>query len=336
MPFAAALLAGCGSGSGSSTPSTVVAAKSQPAPPKSEFPSASGRTLREVFKSVEGRSSLIVLPTGEVFYPGENRFSFEVFEPNRTPVADAKVGLYIAKAPSNSRNGVSMSNANPLGGQATGPFPAAIESLATRPSFRSQTTAQDSNAATSVYAANVEFPSSGDWRILALIKQGKRTTAAVLPIVTVGEFTAIPRVGQRAPLIQTPTAASVGGELSKITTRVPPDTQNQVNYADVLGKEPIVLLFATPKFCQSRTCSPVVDVAEQVKRLYGDKAAFIHMEIYNENKPSKGVRPQVRTFHLPTMPWLFVIDRHGTIRSEIEGGFGVEKLTQEVKAVIGE
>ncbi len=333
----AALIAGCGGGSGSSTSTTTVssAAEGRPAPPKSEFPSADGKTLKEVLKSAEGRSSLVAAPTGEAFYPGDNRYPFEVFQPDRTPVANTKVALYIAKAPPKSRNGV-PTHARPLSQPATGPFPAAIESLATKPAFRSQTTAQDPNVATFVYTAEVEFPSDGEWRVLALIKQEGKTTAAVLPVVTVGEFTAIPRVGQRAPLIHTPTTASVGGDLSKVTTRAPPDTQNQVDYAEVLGKEPIVLLFATPKFCQSRTCSPVVDVAEQVKRLYGDKVAFIHMEIYNENNPSKGVRPQVRTFHLPSVPWLFVINRHGTIRSEIEGGFGVAKLTQEVKGVIGE
>ena len=126
-------------------------------------------------------------------------------------------------------------------------------------------------------------------------------------------------------MIHTPTAADVGGDLSKITTRIPPDTQNRVDYADALGKEPIVLLFATPQFCQSRVCGPVVDVAEQVKEQYGDKAAFIHMEIYNDNDPSKGVRPQVRAFHLPSEPWLFAIDRKGVIRAEIEGAFGVDR-----------
>ena len=338
LPPVAVLIAGCGGGSGPSTSrssTSTVEAESHPAPAKSEFPSANGKTLKEVLRSAEGHSSLDVAPTGEAFYPGDNRYSFEVFQPDRTPVANAKVALYIAKAPPKLRNGA-PSHARPLSQPATGPFPASIESLATKPAFRSQTTAQHPYVATSVYAAEVEFPSYGEWRVLALTKQQGKTTATVLPIVTVGEFTAIPRVGQRAPLIHTPTAASVRGELSKITTRVPPDTQNQVDYARVLGKEPIVLLFATPKFCQSRTCSPVVDVAEQVKQLYGDKAAFIHMEIYNENNPSKGVRPQVRTFHLPGVPWLFVINRHGTIRSEIEGGFGVAKLTQEVKGVIGE
>ena len=156
--------------------------------------------------------------------------------------------------------------------------------------------------------------------------QGRRTklTATLLPSAEVGEFTQIPQAGQKAPMIHTPTAADVGGDLSKITTRIPPDTQNKVDYADVLGKEPIVLLFATPQFCQSRVCGPVVDVAEQAKQQYGDKAAFIHMEIYNDNDPSKDVRPQVRAFHLPSEPWLFAIDREGVVSDAIEGAFGVE------------
>jgi len=143
-------------------------------------------------------------------------------------------------------------------------------------------------------------------------------------------------VGQKAPLIHTPTPADVGGDLSKITTRIPPDTQNKVDYADILGKEPIVLLFATPQFCQSRVCGPVVDVAEQVKQLYGEKAAFIHMEIYNDNDPSKHPRPQVRAFHLPSEPWLFAIGRDGRIENVIEGAFGVEELTRVVKGLTGE
>ncbi len=347
---AAALLAGCGGGSASSvaTLSPPTPGESRPAPPAREFPSASGKTLAQVLRESVGPADLVVAPTAQVFYEGQNRYPFEVFQRDRSQVSSAKIALYIAKAPPKRRQRSSAANAgapaggkaaanpNPLGGRAAGPFLASVESLATKPAFRSKTTALDPTASTSVFSTNIDFPSDGEWRVLALLRQGKKTTATLLPSVMVGEFTKIPRVGQMAPVIQTPTAASVGGDLAKITTRVPPDTQNMVNYAEVLGKEPIILLFATPKFCQSRSCSPAVDVAEQVKKLYGDKAAFIHMEIYNENKPSKGVRSQVRTFHLPSVPWLFVINRKGVIRSAIEGAFGVEKLTQEVRKVIGE
>jgi hypothetical protein len=217
-----------------------------------------------------------------------------------------------------------------------GPFPAAIESLTTQPAYRAQTTTSDPDAATVVYTTDLDFSSNGEWRIAALIKQGDELAAALLPSASVGEFKGVPKVGEKAPKISTPTADDAGGDLAKITTRLPPDTQNRVDYADALGKEPIILLFATPQFCQSRVCGPVVDVAEEVKEQYGDEAAFIHMEIYNDNDPSKGVRPQVRAFHLPSEPWLFAIDRQGVIRAEVEGAFGVDRLTNVVKEVTGE
>ena len=109
----------------------------------------------------------------------------------------------------------------------------------------------------------------------------------------------------------------------------------EADFADVLGKKPIVLLFATPQFCESRVCGPVVDVAAQVQRDYGDEVEFIHMEIYNDNDPSKGIRPQVRAFRLPSEPWLFVMDRQGKITTALEGAFGVDELTAAVEEVAG-
>ena len=142
--------------------------------------------------------------------------------------------------------------------------------------------------------------------------------------------------GTKAPLIHTPTAKSVGGDLAALTTRIPPDTLNKVDYAEVLGKEPILLLFATPKFCQSRVCGPVVDVAQQAQHEYEGKANFIHMEIYNDNEPSQHVRPQVRRFHLPSEPWLFAINREGVISAVIEGAFGTKLMDKTVEKVVGE
>jgi hypothetical protein len=342
------LMAGCGSGSDSSTADGGVAV-SRPAPPKSDFPKAEGKTLREIIKAADSHAELVVSPAALAFYKGVNRYPFGVFHPDRSQVDDAEVALYISRVPSavpggaeavengtQKKGAVARARNEALEQPAMGPFPAALESLATKPAYRAQTTSSDPDAATSVYATDIDFPSNGEWRVAALIKQGDELAATQLPSATVGEFKRVPRVGQKAPLIHTPTPSDVGGDLSKITTRIPPDTQNRVDYADALGKEPIFLLFATPQFCQSRVCGPVVDVAEQVKDQYGDKAAFIHMEIYNDNDPSKGVRPQVRAFHLPGEPWLFAIDRHGIIRAEIEGAFGLDRMTSVVKELIGE
>ncbi len=344
---AAGLIVGCGgdSDSGDSTATATASAASRPAPSKSEFPSPEGRTLREVLKAADGPAELVVSPAAMAFYRGENRYPFGVFERDRTQVPDAEVALYLAKTPEPKRGASSKSGnkgpaakaqAQALDEPAVGPFPAAIESLATQPAFRAKTTSDDPDAASVVYSTQIDFPSDGEWRLAALVKQDGEIKGTLLPSAEVGEFSQIPRPGQQAPKVHTPTAGDVGGDLAKITTRIPPDTQNQVDYADALGQEPIVLLFATPQFCQSRVCGPVVDVAEQVKQEYGDKAAFIHMEIYNDNDPGKGVRPQLRAFNLPSEPWLFAIDRRGTVSSVIEGAFGLEALTAAVRKAVAE
>lgn len=347
--LAAAILGvGCGEDSDSTT-STAGTAASVPAPPKSEFPNPEGKTLKEIVNSADSHAEIVVSPAALAFFKGENRYPFGVFEPDRSQISDAKVALYVAKVPQikasegeTAKNGkpkkgaVARANEEALERPAVGPFPAAIESLATQPAYRAQTTTSDPDAATVVYTTELDFPSNGEWRIAALIKQGDEVAATLLPSASVGEFKGVPKVGKKAPKINTPTAEDAGGDLAKITTRLPPDTQNRVDYADALGKEPIVLLFATPQFCQSRVCGPVVDVAEQVKEQYGDRAAFIHMEIYNENDPSKGVRPQVRAFRLPSEPWLFAIDRQGVVRAEVEGAFGVDELTSVVEEVTAE
>jgi hypothetical protein len=340
-----ATMGGCGSGSDTSesTSGSGGSAESRPAPPKSEFPSPEGRTLREVVKSADAPAEVIVEPAAMVFYPGRNRYPFEVFTRERSPISDAEVALYYAKVPTlkagvksktGNRGQAAKAEAQALDEPAVGPFPAKIESLGTKPQFQAESTSEDPGAARVVYSTEFDFPSDGEWRVAAILKEGGELKGTLLSGIVVGEFKKVPRTGQSAPKIHTPTAQDAGGDLSKITTRIPPDTQNKVDYADALGEEPIVLLFATPQFCQSRVCGPVVDVAEQAKHEYGDKAAFIHMEIYNENDPGKGVRPQVRAFHLPSEPWLFTIDRRGVVRGAVEGAFGLKLMHEAVDRAI--
>lgn len=326
---AGALAAGCGGGAettgtgGASGPS----AESRPAPPRSEFPAPDGRSLGEVLKLGDKPAELKVEPAGTVFYAGENRYPFGVYARDRTPVDDAEVAIYFARVPP-AKEGKALDQ------EAVGPFPARIETLATDPEFAATKSFDGPNATGVVYSTQIDFPRDGRWLMAALVKEDDELGGAVLGAVEVGEFSSIPRAGEKAPVIHTPTAADVGGDLSKLSTRVPPDTQNKVDYADALGKEPIVLLFATPQFCQSRVCGPVVDVTEQAKQEYGDQAAFIHMEIFNNNDPGDLVRPQVRAFRLPSEPWLFTIDRRGVISDAVEGAFGLELLDEAIEKAI--
>lgn len=320
---AGALSAGCGDGgSDESTAASFEQAESRPAPPKSDFPSPEGRTLRQVLKAADGPAESIISPVAMVFYAGENRYPFGVSDREKREITDAEVALYYAKVPQpkpgakskpGNRGPITKAEAKALDQPAVGPFPASIESLAAGPDFRTPPAEEGAELDSVVYSTQLTFPSEGEWLVAAIVKEDGEMKAEVLSKALVGEFEKIPKPGRKAPVIHTPSSQ---------------------DYAETLGREPIVLLFATPEFCQSPVCGPVVDVAEQAEQEHGDEAAFIHMEIYNGNDPENGVRPQVRAFRLPNEPYLFAIDRKGIIRDAVEGAFGLRVMREAAEKAI--
>ena len=108
---------------------------------------------------------------------------------------------------------------------------------------------------------------------------------------------------------------------------------HSVSFDQVLGKRPVALLFSTPQLCISRVCGPVTDIAVQLQHQFGNKIDFIHQEVYVDNQPTKGLRPQLKAFHLQTEPWLFTINKHG-ITSRLEGAFGVNEVRQALQSAL--
>lgn len=313
--LAAWLLAACGGDDGEESSESAA----RPAPPASDFPSAEGRPLEQVLSAATAEGP-VVAPAARVLRQGENRFAFGVFSLDREQISDAEVAIYAAP--------------RSLKGPAIGPFPARIDSLETEDAFRAKTTSDDPDAAKVVYISELPLERPGEWVFGALTKQDGGYGGSLVPTPSlVGQFDP-PGVGDRAPVTDTDTAAE-NPDISEIDTRVPPSSMHEENLADVLGKKPVVLLFATPALCQSRICGPVVDVAEQVKRDNPD-VAFIHQEIYNDNDLSKGTRPPVNDFGLPSEPWLFVIDANGKITTAVEGVFGVPELERAVADAKGD
>jgi hypothetical protein len=309
--LAAVAVAGCGGGSG----------ETRPAPPPKEFPTAQGKTISQLLhQSGAVPSELVVAPASEVFDTGEERYPFGVFTAGQEQVEDVEVALYFAK---DGRSKV------------IGPLPAKLETLQTKPAYRSQNGSGPGEAKSVYVVPKVDFPKDGSYLAIAMIKtkEGK-LEASRIPSPVVGQYPKVPKVGERPPRIETLTAADVGNDLEKIDTRVPPDQMHKVDFAEVLGKKPIVLVFATPALCQSRVCGPVVDVAQQVADKYEPRADFIHQEVYVDNEISKGLRPQLKAFHLPTEPWTFLIDKQGVIKDRLSGAYGVDELEEAMATIL--
>ena len=94
---------------------------------------------------------------------------------------------------------------------------------------------------------------------------------------------------------------------------------------------PFVVTFATPRWCQSRLCGPVVDVVDYVRRHSGAiPVRFIHVEVYKGNNPRNGLNRWMRQWKLPTEPWTFLVGRDGRIKAKFEAAVGARELERAV------
>jgi hypothetical protein len=251
-----------------------------------------------------------------VFTPGTRRVAFGLNTPSGAFIY-GPTALYISTNPN---------------APAQGPFLAPADPMGVAPQYRSQQNAGPGGIQ-AIYAANVPVPKAGTYTILALT----RVPGGLLGSpgeIAVAQSSAIPAVGQRPPAVATDTTASVGGHVDLLTTRLPPEDMHAVSFKDVLGKRPVVLLFSTPQLCQSRVCGPVTDVAVQLQQQFGNRVTFIHEEVYVNNQPKLGLRPQLKAFHLQTEPWLFTVNRQGRIAARLEGAFGLNEFTRAIQAAL--
>jgi hypothetical protein len=155
-----------------------------------------------------------------------------------------------------------------------------------------------------------------------------------LGIIDVKARSASVAVGAKAPRSATPTLASVKGAVSKLTTRVPPDRALlRYSIAGALAAHrPFVVTFATPRYCTSRTCGPVVDVVDYVRRRFEQRGIrFIHVEVYTNNRPAKGYNRWMRQWGLRTEPWTFLVDSRGRIRAKFEGSVSASELESAIR-----
>lgn len=182
---------------------------------------------------------------------------------------------------------------------------------------------------TDLYRASVALPKPGRYW-LVVEPEGESTQAFGLIEARLRSIT--PPVGSKAIASANPTLADAPAK--EITTARPPDTELlHHSVKDSLRQGvPFVLVFATPRFCQTRACGPTVDVVDHVRRrINKPRIRFIHVEIYEGNDPQKGVNRWVKEWNLPTEPWVFVVDGKGIIRAKFEGSVAVAELERAVR-----
>jgi hypothetical protein len=182
----------------------------------------------------------------------------------------------------------------------------------------------------SIYVVHLRVPKPGRYWLVA-----QPVGAAIQAIATldVKARSDSPALGSKAPRSETPTLASTHGRAAPLTTRVPPDLA-LLRYSiagSLAAHKPFVVTFATPRYCASRTCGPVVDVVDYVRRKDSRRGIrFIHVEVYAGNDPQRGYNRWMRQWGLRTEPWTFVVGSDGRIKAKFEGSLSARELERAI------
>lgn len=184
-----------------------------------------------------------------------------------------------------------------------------------------------------IYALNQTFNTAGAWGV-ALVGTSADGEAieqrTSFQVKTAGTSLGI---GELVPALETRTERDAAGDWSTITSAPEPHAPfYALSLDEALGQhKPLVILFATPAFCSSRLCGPDYDILRGVEARYGDRANFIHIEVY-EGMPDPSVLdwrldPAMNAFGLKSEPWTYIVDADGVVVWRAEGLVGVEEIT---------
>ena len=177
------------------------------------------------------------------------------------------------------------------------------------------------------WVAYPELPQAGLWGFVADITLADGTrTQTQFTVETVADPSA-PAIGETPPASDNRTLTA-DTEIATLTSDPMPEAGlYQMTVAEALVSErPTVVTFATPGYCESRLCSPVVDSVKSVRATVGDQANFIHIEVYKTFDPLV-YADEMDEWQMPSEPWTFVLDATGQVAARLGGPVSPRELT---------
>ncbi len=95
-----------------------------------------------------------------------------------------------------------------------------------------------------------------------------------------------------------------------------------------------MVTFATPAYCTSRMCAPVLNSVKAVAAEHKDGINFIHIEVYKQFQPLV-YADEMEAWGLTSEPWTFVLDREGKVAARLGGPLSQTELEQVLSEVGG-
>lgn len=196
-----------------------------------------------------------------------------------------------------------------------------------------------------VYVADIDLPTAGEYGVEFTTTPAGGSAETIRMTMEVHPTSDVVSVGDKAPASKTPTLDQVGGDVARISTDPEPVAAFYETSiaAAIAAKEPFVVAFATPKFCVSQQCGPTLDRLKPIAARH-PTVTVINVEPYLLEEVDGQLQPVLTNgsltpaqatneWHLPTEPWVFVVDRTGVVTHSFMLIFSDEELDQAMAEV---
>ena len=175
-----------------------------------------------------------------------------------------------------------------------------------------------------VYAVDgINFDKAGYWQVDVAVKTDNKGTLEGTSAFGVNTHYVFPAPGDKAIASESLTVNSTGVPPAAIDSRatsitaIPDASLHQLTIADALKQnKPLLIVFSTPVFCVSQFCGPVTDMVADVQKQFGDKANFIHIEIWKDFQAQQlNDTAKDWLFRNGSLnePWVYLVGADGTI-----------------------
>lgn len=178
-----------------------------------------------------------------------------------------------------------------------------------------------------VYAAPFGFDQAGFWQVevKALVDGESRSATGAFPVL---DGHVVPAPGDPAPrsenlTMDSPADVPRGAIDSRAgadgTQPIPdPELHATTVAAALAAGRPVVVTVSTPVYCTSRFCGPVTDLVQELSHAYGDRATFVHIEVFRDfqntvinRSAAEWIYPDQATGL--NEPWVFVVGADGRV-----------------------
>lgn len=200
---------------------------------------------------------------------------------------------------------------------------------------------------TGVYRLEVDLDAPGFWGVSVvadLVGRGPTEGRSILQVLPAPAAVA---VGDPAPptpnLVRADVEAGVA-PASALDSRLrdldDPDRAAVLHTTrvdeSVAAGRPVVLAVATPVYCVSLVCGPLTEYLVEVEERYGDRADFVHVEVWEDfeaQRLSPAAAAWIQTETGGNEPWVFLIGPDGTVTARWDNVVDPDELEAALSAL---